>query len=114
MSNPSRDEILASSKGWVASFLNLLPGLGSGYLYQRRWKPYFLTIVTTTSWFALGVLLQGDKEPSQAEQIIGISGLFFISIITAIEANLAYKKVNNKIIIDKEKINSPVKKGWFK
>ncbi len=44
MSYPSRDEILASSKGWVASFLNFLPGLGSGYLYQRRWKPYFFTI----------------------------------------------------------------------
>ena len=41
MSYPSKEEILASSKGWVASFLNFLPGLGSGYLYQRRWKPYF-------------------------------------------------------------------------
>ena len=29
MSYPSRDEILASSKGWVASFLNFLPGLVS-------------------------------------------------------------------------------------
>jgi len=26
MSYPSSDEILASSKGWVASFLNFLPG----------------------------------------------------------------------------------------
>ena len=48
MSYPSRDEILASSKGWVASFLNFLPGLGSGYLYQRRWKPYFFTIIAST------------------------------------------------------------------
>ena len=37
MSYPSKEEILASSKGWVASFLNFFPGLGSGYLYQRRW-----------------------------------------------------------------------------
>jgi len=58
MSNLSKVEILASSKGWVGSFLNLLPGLGSGYLYQRRWKPYFLTIAATTSWFALGLFLQ--------------------------------------------------------
>ena len=113
MSIPSRDEILASSKGWVASFLNLLPGLGSGYLYQRRWKPYFLTKAATTSWFALGVFLQGGKEPSQVEQIIGISGLFFISIITVIEAKLAFKKASNKIINAKEIINSS-KKGWFK
>ena len=79
MSYPSRDEILASSKGWVASFLNFLPGLGSGYLYQRRWKPYFFTITASTAWFALGFFLKGDSEPSQNEQIIGISGLFFIS-----------------------------------
>ena len=114
MSNLSKNEILASSKGWVASFLNLLPGLGSGYLYQRRWKPYFLTIAATTTWFALGFFLQGDKDPSQSEQIIGISGLFFISIFTVIEANFAFKKASNKLTTEKEKITSPIKKGWFK
>ena len=114
MSNPSRDEILASSKGWVASFLNFLPGLGSGYLYQRRWKPYFLTIAIASIWFVLGVILQGDKEPSQSEQIIGISGLFFISITTVIEANLAYKKADDKVKIEEEKIKSSEKKSWFK
>ncbi len=62
MSYPSRDEILASSKGWVASFLNFLPGLGSGYLYQRRWKPYFFTLTASTAWFAFGIFLQGDSE----------------------------------------------------
>ena len=114
MSYPSKNEILASSKGWVASFLNFLPGLGSGYLYQRRWKPYFITISASTAWFALGFFLQGDSEPSQSEQIIGLSGLFFISIITIIEANLAFKKALNKIKAEKEKIISPEKKGWFK
>ena len=114
MSYPSRDEILASSKGWVASFLNFLPGLGSGYLYQRRWKPYFLTIAASTSWFILGLLLQGNSEPSQREQIIGIAGLFLISIVTVIEANLAFKKATKKINSEKEKIKSSYKKGWFK
>jgi len=114
MSNLSKVEVLASSKGWVASFLNLLPGLGSGYLYQRRWKPYFLTIAATTLWFTLGLFLQSDKEPSQSEQIIGISGLFFISIITVIEANLAFNKASNILQTEKEKITSPPKKGWFK
>ena len=114
MSNPSKDEILASSKGWVASFLNFLPGLGSGYLYKRRWKPYFLTIAAITSWFALGFFLQGDSEPSRREQIIGISGLFFISIVTVIEANMAFKQAINKTKTEKEKINSSKKKGWFK
>ena len=114
MSNFSKVEVLASSKGWVASFLNLLPGLGSGYLYQRRWKPYFLTIGASTAWFALGVFLQGASEPSQSEQIIGISGLFFISIVTVIEANLAFKKASNKTKAEKEKMISSNKKGWFK
>ena len=114
MSYPTRDEILASSKGWVASFLNFLPGLGSGYLYQRRWKPYFFTIITSTAWFTLGFFLQGDSEPSQSEQIIGISGLFFISIVTVIEANLAFKKASSKTKSEKEKIISTTKKGWFK
>tara|TARA_B100000886_G_scaffold138330_1_gene93511 strand:- start:261 stop:605 length:345 start_codon:yes stop_codon:yes gene_type:complete len=114
MSYPSREEILASSKGWVASFLNFLPGLGSGYLYQRRWKPYFLTITASTAWFALGFFLQGDSEPSKSEQIIGISGLFFISIVTVIEANLAFKKAIKKINIEKEEIKSSRKKVWFK
>ena len=114
MSNLSKVEILASSKGWVASLLNLLPGIGSGYLYQRRWKPYFLTIAATTLWFSLGFFLQGDKEPSQSEQIIGISGLFFISIVTVIEANLAFKKAIKILETEKENITTPVKKGWFK
>ncbi|KGF90228.1 MULTISPECIES: DUF6677 family protein [Prochlorococcus] len=114
MSNPSKDEILASSRGWVASFLNFLPGLGSGYLYQRRWKPYFLTIAAITSWFVLGFFLQGDSETSKREQIIGVCGLFFISIVTVIEANLAFKQTIKKIKDKKEKIKPSDKKGWFK
>ena len=115
MSYPSRDEILASSKGGVASFLNFLPGLGSGYLYQRRWKPYFFTITASTAWFALGFFLQGDSEPSKTEQIIGISGLFFITIVSGVEAYLAFKKASNNTKTEKEKIIiSSNKKGWFK
>ena len=114
MSYISREEILSSSKGWVASLLNFLPGLGAGYLYQRRWKPYFFTITASTAWFTLGFFLQKDSDPSQSEQIIGISGLFFISIVTVIEANLAFKKASNKTKAEKETIISSNKKGWFK
>ena len=114
MSYLSTDVKLASSRDWVASLLNSLPGLGTGYLYQRRWKPYCFTIIASTAWFALGIFLQGDSEPSQNEQIIGISGLFFISIVTVIEANLAFKKASNKTKAEKEKIVSSEKKGWFK
>jgi len=97
----SKDQILASSSGLVASILNLFPGLGTGYIYQRRWLPYFLTAGAVILWFVLGILLQGDKEPNQTEQLIGLAGLFFISVVTVIEANLAYKK-SVKLVEDKD------------
>ena len=114
MSKLSKEEILASSRGWVASLLNFFPGVGSGYLYQRRWLAYFLTSGAVASWFAIGIFLQDGKEPTQTEQIIGLSGLFIISIFTLIEANLAYKKAVNKVIIKQEKMEPSPKRGWFK
>ena len=101
MKNINKDQILASSSGWVASLLNFFPGLGTGYIYQRRWLPYFLTAGAVLVWFALGIFLQGDKEPNQSDQLIGLSGLFFISVVTVIEAYLAYKK-SLKLIEGKE------------
>ena len=114
MTDLSKEQILASSSGWVASLLNFLPGLGTGYLYQRRWLPYFLTIGAVAAWFATGIILQGNKEPTQNEQLIGISGLFLISIVTIIEANLSFKKAKNIIKSQKKEKKSSPKKGWFK
>ncbi len=92
MKNINKVQILASSSGWVASLLNFFPGIGTGYIYQRRWLPYFLTAGAVLVWFVLGIFLQGSDKPSQSDQLIGLSGLLFISIVTVIEANLAYKK----------------------
>jgi len=114
MEKLSRDQVLASSSGWVASLLNFLPGVGTGYLYQRRWLQYFITAGAVTAWFVGGIILQGDKEPTQTEQLIGIAGLFLISIITVVEANLAFKKAVKIASVKKEEIKSPNKKGWFK
>jgi len=114
MEKLSKEQVLASSSGWVASLLNFLPGVGTGYLYQRRWLPYFITAGAVTAWFVAGVILQGDKEPSQTEQLIGIAGLFLISIITVVEANLAFKKAVKIASIIKDEIKPPNKKGWFK
>jgi len=102
LKNINKDHILASSSGWVASLLNFFPGLGTGYIYQRRWLPYFLTSGAVIVWFVLGIFLQGDKEPTQSDQLIGLTGLFFISVVTVIEANLAYKKSAN-LIEEKDK-----------
>ena len=114
MTNISKDEIISSSRGWIASLLNFLPGLGAGYLYQRRWIPYFLTAAALSAWLAIGIIFQEGEEPTQTEQLIGISGLFFISIVTAIEANLAYRKAVNKAEAKLKETKTSVNKGWFK
>ncbi len=93
METPSKNQILAASSGWVSILLNFFPGLGAGYLYQRRWTPYFITAAIATAWFLAGVLLNnGETEPSETERLIGLGGLLIISITTMIEANLAYRK----------------------
>ena len=102
MKNLNKDQILASSSGWVASLLNFFPGLGTGYIYQRRWLPYFLTAGAILVWLALGIFLQGEKEPGQLDQLIGLAGLFFISVVTVIEAYLSYKQ-SLKLVEGKDK-----------
>ncbi len=115
MNNLKKEEILASSSKWIASLLNLLPGLGTGYIYQRRWVPYFFTIGATSLWFILGLILQGDSEPSQKDQLIGIAGLILISLVTAIESNIAQEKAVKILQEDSKKIEeTKANKRWFK
>ena len=92
MNSPSKEQILSASSGWIATTLNFFPGIGAGYLYQRRWIPYFTTVGLVTAWFVLGAILNGDTDPTKSEQLIGIGGLFLISITTMVEAKLAHKK----------------------
>ena len=90
----TRREILAASAGWVAVTLNVLPGLGAGYLYQRRWKAYWITSALATTWFVLGgVLGQGAEAAEEIQnQLIGLLGLVALAAGTAVEAGLAAKK----------------------
>ena len=97
MDNPSKEQILASSSGWVATTLNFLPGLGTGYIYQRRWLPYFITLGVAAGWFILGAVLNGDSEPTKTQQLIGFGGLFLISITTMIEAKISHTKAIAKL-----------------
>ena len=107
MDNPSKEQILASSSGWVATTLNFLPGLGAGYLYQRRWVPYFVTGGVASAWIILGTILNSDAEPNKAEQLIGIGGVFLISITTMIEAKIAHRKA---IFAVEEKLKAKTQK----
>ena len=92
--DPTKKEILAASAGWVAVTMNVVPGLGAGYLYQRRWKAYWITSVLATTWFVLGALLGQEVEGAEeiSNQLIGLLGLVALAAGTAVEAGLAAKK----------------------
>ena len=112
----SKKETLAASSGWVATTLNFFPGLGAGYIYQRRWTPYFITATIALVWFIAGAVLnKGEVESSEFDKLIGLGGLLFISLITMVEAQLAYRKsikeLKNEI---NSKLQSPKKRrGLF-
>ena len=92
---PNRDQILAASAGWVAVLLNVIPGLGAGYLYQRRWRAYWITSALATSWFVAGAVLaqNADATAESQNQLVGLIGLIVLAVVTATEAGLAVKKV---------------------
>ena len=94
---PSPKEILAASAGWVAVVLNVVPGLGAGYLYQRRWKAYWITSALATSWFVLGGVLAQRSEGSEdiQNQLIGLGGLIALAAGTAVEAGFAVKNARS-------------------
>jgi len=91
---PTREQILAASAGWVAVVLNLVPGLGSGYLYQRRWRAYWITSALATAWFVAGAVLgqQAEAAAEAQNQIVGLAGLLVLAAVTATAAGLAVKK----------------------
>ena len=95
---PSRDQILAASSAWVAALLNVVPGLGAGYLYQRRWKAYWITSALASAWFVAGAVLGQNAEPvaEARNQLVGLIGLLFLAASTATEAGLAVKNVRSK------------------
>ena len=87
---PTKQEILTASAGWVAVTLNVLPGLGAGYLYQRRWKAYWITSALATTWLVLGQDAGAAEELQN--QLIGLGGLVALAAGTAVEAGLSVKK----------------------
>ena len=92
---PTREQILAASAGWVAVLLNVVPGLGTGYLYQRRWRAYWITSLLATGWFVAGALLarNADAAAEAQNQWVGLIGLLLLAAVTATEAGLAVKRV---------------------
>jgi hypothetical protein len=92
---PTREQILAASAGWVAVVLNVVPGLGAGYLYQRRWRAYWITSALATGWFVAGAALaqNADAATEAQNQLVGLIGLLVLAGVTATEAGLTVKRV---------------------
>ncbi|CAK6690656.1 hypothetical protein VB734_02850 [Synechococcus sp. BA-124 BA4] len=94
----SKQDTLAASAPWVAVVLNLVPGLGTGYIYQRRWRAYWITSAVSTSWFALGLVLgRGDgadlgAQDDPRQQLVGLLGLLLLAGVTAVEAGIAARR----------------------
>ncbi len=85
--------VLAWSAPWLAALLNVLPGLGAGYLYQRRWRAYWITSVVSTAWFGLGAFLAQNRGGSQeSDRLVGLAGLLLLALVTAVEAFLAARR----------------------
>ena len=56
--------------------IKFLPGLGAGYLYQRRWIPYCENQRSSYSLVRSRSHLNGDTEPTKTEQLIEIEAYF--------------------------------------
>jgi hypothetical protein len=95
---PSRDAILAASAGWVAMVLNVVPGLGAGYLYQRRWRAWWITTAVATAWFVAGASLRQNAAGADDSRnaLVGLIGLLVLAAVTAAEAGLAVKGARQK------------------
>jgi hypothetical protein len=88
-SNPK--QILASSAPWLAACLNVVPGLGAGYIYQRRWRAYWITAAVAGVWLGVGAL---PASPSMGalEGWNPLPGLLGLAALTAGEAFLAARR----------------------
>jgi len=90
---PDRKAVLASSAPWLGALLNVLPGLGAGFLYQRRWRAWWITTGLSSAWFLLGALLQPDpSEIDPRTRLVGLGGLLLLAAVSAVEAFLAARR----------------------
>lgn len=91
---PERRLVLAASAPWLGALLNVLPGLGAGYLYQRRWRAWWITSVLGALAFALGGLQAPAQSPAQPSPLapISLGALLLLAVVSAAEAFLAARR----------------------
>ncbi len=86
--------MLAASAPWLGALLNVLPGLGTGYVYQRRWRAWWITSLLAIAWIALTLVLEPELGGAPPV-LIGPVGLLVLSLATAAEAFLAARKARH-------------------
>jgi len=91
-----KGEMIAFSSIWIGALLNFVPGLGTGYIYQRRWRAYWITTFISFAWVYFDLNRQlsidlADPASSQSD-IAGILGLIIISSVSALESTFAVRK----------------------
>lgn len=95
---PSRRLVLAASAPWLGALLNTIPGLGAGYLYQRRWLAWWLTNGFAAGWLAFGAGWADGAEVNALQQGMPafparvLVGLSLLSLGSAAEAFLAARR----------------------
>ncbi len=97
----SKNHILSTSSIWVSALLNIVPGVGTGYIYQRRWKAYWITNFISFFWVSLDYFREISLDPSDpansSSGLGGLLGLLLISTISAIEASFAAKRAREEV-----------------
>ena len=79
-----------------------MPGLGTGYIYKRRWRAYWITTALATGWFLLGAVLGGAGTTADLQaadprnQLIGLGGLLLLAVLTAAEAFRQARRVRKE------------------
>lgn len=111
---PSRDELVASSAGWLAVSLNL-GCQGAGYIYQRRWGAFWIggaAAVGAAVALAVGSAalvnnatlarqLEGQKDTPEltvgALMFGAYAGVLAVGIGSAVEAGLAVNRARRRL-----------------
>lgn len=90
----AREQVLGASAPWLGAVLNVLPGLGTGYIYQRRWRAYWFAGLLAAGWLLLSVRLPPAFGPLNETDhaLLGTSGLLVLAMVTAVEAFLAARR----------------------
>ncbi len=106
----TRDQLVAGSAGWLAVSLNL-GCQGIGYIYQRRWKAFWIggvaavgaAVLVATGTAAVMIAGQAQGQEERPEWIAGsvalgaYLGVLAVGVGSAVEAGVAVKQARRRL-----------------